>query len=452
MSISPSTSSLTAAARHIAAGEITSADLIDAALERIEKWNGRVGALTEVLTDRAQREARKVDGRRAGGGRLPELAGVPIVVKDLIDTTPAACPAGLPFLADYHPETDAEVVRRLRRAGAVIVGVAATDAGAFGVRTPQVTHPQAPDRSVGGSSGGSAAALAAEFALGALGSDTGGSIRIPSACCLTAGLKPTYGRVSTAGVRPLASSLDHVGPMARRVADLTLMARVLDPAFDRSASKRGGGPLVVGHDPRYGEDAEPEVLAGVGRALEACRALGAEVREVRLPAPDEVLEIHTVVFCAESAAYHFATFPGELEAYPAPVRRLLELSRGHTGYQYVQAMRKRQEIGARVQAVLADVDVVVLPTLPVLAPPRGAATLVVGGVERDFTLALIRYTCLFDHTGNPVLSLPVSVVAPGLGASAQLVGRLDRDADVLAFGEQLEQALDVRVDATLHLD
>lgn len=442
---------LKSAVEALQAERTTSAELVNAALQRISAWNPRVGALTEVLAERARQDAKRVDRCRAAEAPLPDLAGVPVVVKDIIDTTPAACPAGLSFLETYRPKQDALVVKRLRRAGAVVVGVSATDSGAFGVRTAAVTHPQAPEHTVGGSSGGSGAALAAGFCFAALGTDTGGSIRIPSACCLTTGLMPSPKRVGTKGVRPLVWSLDHVGPMTCRAHDLAYVERVLDPGFKHTAAKTARGRLVVGHAPNYWRDADSAVREATVRALDASGEIGAEVKEVSLPDPDEVIEVHTLIFCAEAAAYHFQTFPDHLEEYPPVPRQLLDLAEEHRGYQYVQASRRRSEMTRRVQALFDAVDFLILPTLPVVAPLRGAETVSVGGVDRDFTLALIRYTCLFDHTGQPVVSLPASIIGPGLGASVQVVGPRNSDADVIAFAERLEEALDLEIDCGINV-
>src|SRR5690606_23942898 len=229
--------------------------------------------------------------------------GVPLALKDLIDVTPARCCAGLPFLRDYRPESDAEVTRRLREAGAVILGVGQTDPGAFDVRTLACTHPLHPERVVGGSSGGSGAAVAAGFAMATLGSDTGGSIRIPAACCGVAGFKPTYGRVPVDGVRPLAWSLDHVGPLARSVEDIAAVQRVLDSEFSREAATLGSP--VVGVDEAYFDDAQPEVKDAVREALEAARTLGWKIVNVSLPSPDTVMDFHMVNLPCEAAAYHF---------------------------------------------------------------------------------------------------------------------------------------------------
>jgi len=423
---------------------------LDELLERIAALNPRVNALREVLADSARREARRVD-RLIHAGRDPgPLAGVPVAVKEIIDTTPAVCSAGLEFLSDYRPERDAPVVRRLRRAGAIIIGVAISDPGAFGVRTAATHHPQAVGRTVGGSSGGSGAALAAGFCAAALGTDTGGSIRIPAACCGIAGLKPTRGRVPTEGVRPLVWSLDHVGPMARSVADLTAMQRVLDSRFRRTR-KAGSKAVVVGHDPRYYHDAETPVVRGMEDALRACRTLGAEVREVALPDPDEMHTVHLVIFCAEAAAYYHAAFPDQRDRYPEAAGMLIELADGHTGHQYVHAMRQRAAITRRVDALFDSVDMVLAPTVPVLPPAHDAETVELSGNAMEFTLAMIRYTCLFDHTGNPVVAMPSAYYGPGIASSIQVIGPTNRDGDVLAFAERLEAALGLEIDYEVRL-
>jgi len=434
---------LAAAAAALRRRSISSSELTELFLERIERLNPRLAAFTDVIAASARREAARADRLRKAGRAPSGIAGLPIAVKDIIDTTPAVCSAGLPFLGDYRPATDAAVVRRLRRAGAVILGVTATDPGAFGVRTASVSHPQAPSRTVGGSSGGSGAALAAGLCLGALGTDTGGSIRIPAACCAIAGLKPTRGRVPLDGVRPLVWSLDHVGPMARRAADLALMQVVLDPRFaHRKRTLRR--PVTIGTDPAYYRDADRTVRSAVEGVLDACRSLGCEIREVALPGPDDALSLHGVIFPAESEAYHRAAFPGERDRYPPVARHLLDLHKAHTGADYVSAMRRRNEITKQVEALFEEVDWVVLPTLPVPPPDRSADGIVIAGRTVEFTLALVRYTCLFNHTGHPVVALPAAATArPGVAGSVQVIGPLGQDADLLAFTGRLERALDI---------
>jgi Asp-tRNA(Asn)/Glu-tRNA(Gln) amidotransferase A subunit family amidase len=410
-------------------------------LWRIEALNPTLNAFTDVLTAQARNEAARIDRQFAAKKRLGPLAGIPVAVKDLIDTVPAICSGGLTFRNGYRPVRDAVAVRRLRRAGAVVVGVTATDPGAFGVRTAAVTHPLAPDRTVGGSSGGSGAALAAGLAYGALGTDTGGSIRIPAACCGIAGLKPTFGRVSTEGVLPLASSLDHVGPMARVASDLAVLAAVLDPRYGDTARLRRRRWIVIGYDPEFSADAERSAAAALDRALALCGKLGAQTRKISLPKPAEAVDTHLAIFCADAADFHLAAFPESLSSYPAMPRSLLELAETLPGYRYLRALRHRAEMRARLKAVFSEVDFVIAPTLPVPPPLRDAESVTVGGKQMDFTMGLIRYTFIFDHTQNPVVSLPVLDVAPGIGASVQVVADTNRDADAVTFAARLEGLL-----------
>ena len=437
---------LTAVAAAMKRGEVSSADLVNQALDRIERLNPRLCALSDVTADSARREAARADRRRAQGAPTGPLSGIPVAIKDIIDTTPAVCSSGLDFLSDYRPESDAKVVRQLRRAGAVVVGVSASDPGAFGVRTAAVTHPQAPDRTVGGSSGGSGAVLAANFAFAALGSDTGGSIRIPAACCAVAGLKPTRGRVSLEGIRPLVWSLDHVGPMTRSVRDLVSVQTALDPRHRRPAPGDPSRPVRVGHAPRYYQDADPVVQTGFRTALESCRDLGAEIVEVHLPDPDSVIEIHGIIFCAESAAYHRSAFADRWDDYPPLVRRFLGYADEHTGADYVAAMRRREEFTRGVEALFDEIDILMMPTLPVLAPRRDTETITLNGREHEFTLAMVRYTCLFDHTGHPVVAMPVDIVDPGVAVSAQVIAPLDRDHLAVDFAQRLEAVMGLRID------
>lgn len=431
--------------------EISSIELVDKILERIEDLNPSLHALSDVITESARAAALDSDLRLGNDRPARVLEGVPVVIKEIIDTTPAVCSAGLSFLSQYRPKKDAPVVKKLRSAGAVIVGVSTTDPGAFGVRTPDVIHPQAPEFNVGGSSGGSGAALAAGFCFAALGSDTGGSIRIPSACCLVSGFKPTYGRVSTEGVRPLAWSLDHIGPLVLRVEDTAVVQRVIDPEFEQTA--RGFRPksLTVGYAPAYYQDASIEVKAGIEHTLDACRSVGVRLQEISLPDPDEVLAFHMINLPTEAAAYHFETFPGRLEEYPVVARETLEMASRQFGYQYVQAQRKRHEVNRRMVRLFEEIDFILVPTLPILPPRRDVEKVKVGDIERNILSTMIRYTCLFDQTGQPAFSLPVSILQPGVGVSVQVVGPHNRDGDVIAFAELLEKALSLKIDYSTQL-
>ena len=440
---------LAGAAQALRSGVLSARELTDAVLARVDTVNPRIGALTDVLVETARKEAAAVDQRRSEHKSLGPLAGVPFVIKDLIDTAPAVCAAGLSFLEDYRPAKDAAVVRRLRRAGAVILGVAATDSGAFDVRTPAVTHPQAPGLTVGGSSGGSGAAVAAGLGFAALGTDTGGSIRIPAACCQIAGLMPSPGRVPMDGIRPLAWSLDHVGPLARRVSDIALVQPVLDPAFARTAKRKRKGALTVGHDPNFYADAGDVSRAAMVSAIAACREFGAEFREIALPCPDDVFDMHITIFRGEAAAYHLAAFGDRLGEYPPLPRRLLEKGEELPAHEYVRAGRLRAAVTKQVADQFKDVDFILAPTLPVTAPERDAESVEVGGRGMAVLNALIRYTFLFDHVGTPVVSLPVITHGPGVGASVQIIARANADAAAVDFARRLEEVLSLTVDYEL---
>lgn len=431
--------------------EISSIELVDNIFEHIKVLNPRLLALREVITKDARTAALESDLRLGNDQPARLLEGVPVVIKEIIDTTPAVCSAGLPFLSQYRPEKDAPVVQKLRQAGAVIVGVSTTDPGAFGVRTPEVIHPQAPELNVGGSSGGSGAALAAGFCFAALGSDTGGSIRIPSACCLVCGFKPTYGRVSTEGVRPLAWSLDHIGPLVRKAEDTAVVQRVIDPEYDKTLHGFKPTSLTVGYAPAYYQDASIEVQSGMSQALDACRTIGIRLQEISLPDPDDVLAFHMINLPTEAAAYHFEMFPGQLDEYPQVARETLEMASRQFGYQYVQAQRRRQRVHRRVTRLFEEIDFILVPTLPILPPRRDVEKVKFDDIERSVLTTMIRYTCLFDQTGHPAFSLPVSILKPGVGVSVQVVGPHNRDGDVIEFAELLEKTLGLKIDYNIHL-
>jgi Asp-tRNA(Asn)/Glu-tRNA(Gln) amidotransferase A subunit family amidase len=432
-------STLAAAAKALRLRRIGALELTQLMLERIEALNPRLNAYSDVTADAALAAARRVDRARRTGKRLGPLAGIPVANKDIIDLKGARCPAGLSFLRDYRPTKDAEAIRRLKEAGAVVLGGTETDPGAFGVRTPAVTHPFAPAHTVGGSSGGSGAAVAAGLALGALGTDTGGSIRVPAACCAVAGLKPTRGRVSLEGVRPLVWSLDHVGPLAPAVADLALLQAALDPRY-RPVRQVPRRPRI-GLDAVWVEQCDASVRAGVLAASDAARALGARFVPVSLPSLDEVIPVHGTIFCAEAAAYHRAAFPDRQDDYPPLVRFFLSLADQATGADYVAATRQRAAFTAAVDALFERVDALLLPTLAILPPLRDAETVRIAGQDLDFTLGMVRFTCLFDHSGHPVVALPSGPRIDGRAPSVQLVGPRDGDADLVALADRLQQAL-----------
>lgn len=345
------------------------------------------------------------------------------------------CPAGLDFRADHVPSKDSAIVSRLRAAGAIVLGVSVSDPGAYGVRTAEVVHPLDPTLTVGGSSGGSAAALAAGFCLGAIGTDTGGSIRIPSACCGTVGLKPTFSALPMDGIFPLVHSLDHVGPMARSVGDVRLLWQALSGRDEAPAEL----PRRVGYDPAWVEFADPAVRAAFEAATARLKHRGVAVVEVQLPALDEIVAMHGRIFVVEAAAYHCAHDADHISDLPASVREFLAIARNMAVGEYVDACAKRVAMTRAVDDVLNRVDVIMSPTLCVGRTLKFAETVMIAGIDHDFTMGLVRLTALFNHTGHPVLALPVGGMPDPLTSNVQIIGPRHGEGLVLRTGALLEQ-------------
>jgi aspartyl-tRNA(Asn)/glutamyl-tRNA(Gln) amidotransferase subunit A len=442
--------SISALHQKIVAGEISATSLCEAVLTRIEQREPNLGAMSDVIAESALKEANIVDRALSKNEAAGALAGIPIAVKNNINTVPAICSAGLPHLSEYRPTVDADVVTRLRRAGAVIVGSTATDSGGFGVTSPSVLNPNFPDRVAGGSSGGSAAAVAAGLCKAAIGTDTGGSIRIPAACCGIVGFKPTYGRVSTAGVRPLASSVDHVGVLASSVSDIRSVAAVIDPDF---TSLPNGDPAraapVIGIAKAYVEDASGSVACGFGELVKQCENLGYVVREVELPAPQEILDSHLVLSLTEAALLYLDSSAELVDSLPAAAKDGILAGLAFKGYEHIRALRKKHDFLRLMQEVFSKVDYMILPTMPVFAPVRGGSIARIGGVDINLLNAMIRYTAPFDQSGHPALALPWRSPKQEDVGSVQLIGPLNSDRDLLRFAELLESQIEGLGNATI---
>ncbi len=426
---------------------------IEALLQRIAAEDAAIHALSARVDAAALAAADRLDARAAAGAAAPPLAGMPVVIKDLIDAPPATCRGGLELFAHWRPAGAAEAVCRLEAAGAVVVGVAETDHAGFGVRTAQVRHPLAPGFTVGGSSGGSAAAVAAGWVPAALGTDTGGSIRIPAACCGVAGFKPTWGRVPVDGVRTLVASLDHVGPIARDVATLRRVQQVLDPdgvppsvtGAPAALLSWNGSGLRIGVAQAQVDEAEPAVAAAITRAIERLAAAGAILVRVDLPGDPLLDHVHETVFCHEAALAWAAVLHDrrQLDRLPAIVRNTLLAGAAIPVQAYQAAMAQRALLRAAVDRQFDSVDLLLGPTLPVLAPAADARQVRLRGRDHGFTGLLIRNTRLYNHTGHPtlVLPLPADAAAGHRGASLQLAAATGRDGWLLDVGAAIEALL-----------
>jgi aspartyl-tRNA(Asn)/glutamyl-tRNA(Gln) amidotransferase subunit A len=445
--------SIAEAGERIRRRTLSPVELTRAYLDQIQARNADGRYYLTVLHDAALAAAGTAEQEIGSGKYRGPLHGIPVALKDLVMTRRVRTTCGSRILKDWIPETDATVAARLAAAGAVLLGKLNMHEFAYGPTgvnphygTP--SNPWGPDRMPGGSSSGSGAAVAAGLCAGALGTDTGGSIRIPASLCGIVGLKPTYGRVSRAGVVPLAWSLDHVGPMTRTVTDAALLLQALaghDPADPSTAAvpvpdyrrRLDGDPRTL----RVGlvrelffERLDPEVRAAVEAAARALADLGVQVEEVRLPRIHHAGPATFAIIAAESMAYHEPYLKTRASEYGADVRARLLTGQFVLATQYLKAQRARQVLRAEVDTVLARVDALLLPTTPIPAPRLDEREVAVDGVTDDVRGWLTRCTRPINLTGHPALSVPCGLTTGGLPIGLQLVGRQFDEATVLRLG------------------
>ena len=450
-------------ARSIKAREISPVEVVEAHLDRIAALDGKLRAYLTVTGDAALASARAAAAAVAAGETLGPLHGVPVALKDLYCTRGVRTTAGSKILADWVPGEDATVVSRLIGAGAVVLGKLNMHEFAYGPEgvNPHYGSPWNPwdaatHRICGGSSSGSGAAVAAGLCPGALGSDTGGSIRIPASLCGISGLKPTYGRVSRAGVLPLAWSLDHVGPMCRTAADCALMLGAMAgydprdpttsvlPVPDYTAALRGTvkGVRVGVLRSFFMESAGEEQQRAVEQALKTLEGLGATVREASLPAVALAAGASTAVIAAEAYAYHARWIQTRPEEYGPDVRERLRVGAFVAAADYVNGQRARVLLRDEVAAALSGLDVLVAPTTPVAATAVGTSEIDVNGERLPVRPSLIRFTRPFNATGHPALSIPCGFTSGGLPIGLQIVGRPFDEATVLRVADAYQRETD----------
>jgi aspartyl-tRNA(Asn)/glutamyl-tRNA(Gln) amidotransferase subunit A len=431
--------------------ELSPVELTRAQLARVDELDPKLRSFVTLTTDRALADAKAAEAALLRGDHASPLLGIPVAYKDLYATRGIRTTAGSAVLADWVPDTDSTCVRRLQGAGCVMLGKLITHEFAFGIqfpghRFPPATNPWNVEHMPGGSSSGSGAALAAGLVAGALGSDTGGSIRGPAAFCGIVGLKPTYGRVSRAGVVTLSWTLDHAGPMARTVEDCAYLLGALaghDPADPASSRAPVDDYLAsIGRDVRGLRIGVPRayfldgVHADVARAFETAlgtlRDLGATLRDVTIPS------IHTApsfmaIMLSEAFAYHERDLRERPQLYGEVLREKLLAGGLVTGAEYVQAQRLRAQLQTEVAAVLRTVDVLATPTMSAPAPAFS--------VVLDPNFAFQRSnTAPFNLTGLPALAVPCGFSTTGLPLSLQIAGRPFDEATVLRIGHAYEQA------------
>src|ERR1700694_4714189 len=429
-------------ARSLRRRKVSPLELVDAYTQRIERASGLHAFITPP-GERARQEARQAE-RRLSRGEAGALLGVPIAVKDLFATRAIRTTAGSRILRDWVPSHDAAAVARLREAGAIIFGKTNLHEFAYGVSTANpwwgvARNPHDPTRSPGGSSGGSAIAVVAGLCAGALGADTGGSIRVPAALCGCVGLKPTFGAIPLQGTLPLGSSPHPAGPLARTVGDAALLLNVLtgfDPGRQAGrASTRGvrvgvlKGSIV--------QKVQPRVSQRVDAAARALRRQGLRVREVTIPEMEWTVATQLVTLRAEASAVHSRWIRTRPRAYGADVRIRLQLGALVAGADYVLAQRMRGRLRAAIGRVFQDVDVLLLPTTPITAPVVGERSVRWRSGEEPVDGALGRLTAPCTQPGLPALPVPFASAA-GLPVGVQVVGQWMDEARVLAVGRLIE--------------
>ena len=415
--------------RRLRAREVTAAGVVADCLQRIDEGR-RLNAFITVMADQARRQAEDADRELAAGRDRGPLHGVPIAIKDLIDIEGLPTTAASRVREGHVAPADAVAITRLRQAGAVIVGKTNLHEFAYGTTSEDsafgpVRNPHDPARSPGGSSGGSAVAVAAGMALAALGTDTGGSIRIPAAACGTVGLKPTYGELSLDGVVPLARSLDHLGPFARTVTDTWLVYRALVGATEPSTLRAAAvGALRLGVPRRYFcERLDDQVGTRFDEVLERLRRTGAQIEEVDIPRASATPAVYLHVHAVEGSEYHARMLDVAGNRYTPMVRLRLEMGRYILAEDYVRAKNGFEALRGEVDGALGDRDALILPTLPIPAPPLGAESVMVNGTPEPVRAMMLRCTQLFNVTGHPAVSLPCGSTSQGLPCGLQLVGR-----------------------------
>jgi amidase len=430
-------------------------EVTEAMLKRIESLDSQYRSYATLMTDHAIASAQAAEKEIMAGRYLGQLHGVPIAIKDLCFTKGVRTMGGARVLRDHVPEFDSTVVQKLESAGAVLLGKLNLTEGAMGGYNPDFDvplNPWDPQRWPGGSSSGSGVATAAGMCYGSLGSDTGGSIRFPTAACGIVGIKPTWGRVSRYGVLALAESLDHVGPMTRSALDAAIMLQAisgLDPNDPTSLTAavpnmvegvgRGVKGVRVGLDEHYISDlVDPQVTEAVLAGARVLEELGAEIVQVKMPQTQEFAKAWMVICAAEAIAAHHATYPSRRDEYGPWFREWLDRGAAVTGEDYANANVQRLACNGILAGVFANIDVLVSPTMPT-PPGRVTPEQAYGPINADIFSSL-QFTMPFDFNGAPTISLPCGLNDDGMPLSIQFAGKHLTEPLLCRVGHAYERA------------
>jgi aspartyl-tRNA(Asn)/glutamyl-tRNA(Gln) amidotransferase subunit A len=447
-------------AQALRAHKVSSAELTQAAIERIRQLNPKLNAFITVTEEHARRQANAADEALARGVDHGPLHGIPVAVKDMFSTKGVRTTCGSALFTNHIPDADAAVVEKLAATGAVLLGKTGMHELAYGITSNNphfgaVRNPWDVERIPGGSSGGSGAAVAAGLVLMAMGSDTGGSIRIPASFCGTVGLKPTSGRVSRYGTMPLDFSLDHMGPLTRSVRDTALALEAI-AGFDKrddTSSRQPVGKYVPDAAPSirglriglahnfYMERIDPDAGAAVVRMAEMAEKLGARVTQVRVP---DIVALNTagrVILLVEASAL-MERHMNQRDKFGPDVLALLDQGRLLPATDYVNAQRLRRVMQREFNQLWGQIDCLFTPTTPMAAPRIGENTVQLGDATDDVRLAATRLVRGINVLGLPALSIPCGLDRRGLPLGLQIIGKAFDEAGVLRVGAALEDATD----------
>ena len=428
--------------------KISSVELTRACLDRIAAKNDALRAFITVTADQAMADAARADAEITSGRHRGPLHGVPISVKDLVDVagTPTTSGSNVPPRQATH---DAPVVANLRRAGVVIVGKTNLHEFAFGTTSDEtafgaVRNPFDASRSPGGSSGGAAVALAERMCYGSVGTDTGGSIRIPAAACGVVGLKPTSGEISTEAVVPLSTTLDHVGPLALDVADAALLYFAMldgDARHDRIPPP-ADGPLWLGVPEQYFLDKLDEDVARLfAGARTKLTSAGHSITTVAVAHAERTADVYLHIVLPEASWSHAPLIEAHAAGYSPGVRLRIEMGRYVLAEDYLRARHARTALRRAVDRALEGLDALLLPALAIGAPPIGASTVTVGGAAEPVRATMLRLTQLFNITGHPAIALPCGRGTDRLPRALQLVGHRGATDRLLAVAAAVERQI-----------
>lgn len=465
----PAYTSIREAADEMRAGIITPTELLQETLEAIDEQDTDIQAFVTVMREEAMQAAEQAEQEQRTGLYRGSLHGIPIAIKDLIAVKGVRTTASSQVLANHISPEDAMVIEQLRKAGAILIGKTNTYEFAYGPYAPPTRNPWDHTRTTGGSSGGSAAAVAAGMSLGAIGTDTGGSIRIPAACCGMTGLKPTYGRVSCYGVIPLSWSLDHVGVIGRNAEDCAIIFDAIakyDPRDPNSVSGPPSSPSrstatliggVEGRSPlslqglRLGipQDAfvdplDPEVRQAWRAACRVLEEEGVEIVKVELPRPS--MDLYRTIQKPEATLAHTQKgwYPAQSEDYTELVRTRLQEGTQISAVDYLNAQQEKRTLASSLRAIMQRVDGFVLPTIPTpaIANELVGKEIEIDGITEESATAYLRLTMPFNLAGLPTVAFPSGFNSAGLPMSLQVVGKPFEEATVLRIVHAYQQLTD----------